>query len=147
MTDIARLRFKSIKRPKEHGALVLSDEGTVRVEPSPEFRDEMARLEEESLARSQAWGQRLGFGMIALGGLALGLGWYAGRVFGKLGSSLSAPRALKDVEIERDDHGNLHVRMPGAENKWQTIHMGWYADEYLEPEADQFLQTFEEMRR
>ena len=146
MTDIARLRFKSVKKPKEHGALVLSDDGTVRVEPSREFRDEMARLEEEALDRSQTFGTRFGLGLIALGGLALALGWYAGRVFGKLGSSLSYPRPVKDVEITRDDHGNLHVRMPGAENRWQAIEMGWHADEYLETEADEFLQAFEEMR-
>ena len=126
---------------------VLSDDGTVRIEPSREFRDEMARLEEEALDRSQTFGTRLGLGLIALGGLALALGWYAGRVFGKLGGSLSAPRPVQDVQITRDDHGNLHVQMPGAENRWQTIQMGWHADEYLEPEADKFLQAFEEMRK
>ncbi|MBV9852478.1 MAG: hypothetical protein JO250_22665 [Armatimonadetes bacterium] len=146
MTDIARLRFKSIKRPKEHGALVLSDDGTFRIEPSREFREEMARLEEEALERSQAWGTRLGLGLMALGGLALALGWYAGRTFGQLGNSLSAPRSIRDVEVTRDDNGNLHVRMPGAESHFQKIQMGWHADEYLAPEADKFLQTFEEMR-
>ena len=146
MTDIARLRFKSIKKPKEHGALILSDDGTVRIEPSPEFRDEMARLEEEALDRSQSYGTRLGLGLIALGTLAIALGWYAGRVFGKLGYSLSRPRAVKDVEIARDDYGNLHVRMHGAENRWQKIVMGWHADEYLELEADKFLRAFGEMR-
>ena len=146
MTDVARLRFKSIKKPKEHGALVLSDDGTFRVEPSREFRDEMARLEEEALDRSHTFGTRLGLGLISLGALALAAGWYAGRVFGKLGSSLSAPRPIKDVEVGRDGRGNLHVRMPGVENHWQKIEMGWFADEYLAPEADQFLQTLEEMR-
>ena len=51
------------------------------------------------------------------------------------------------MEITRDDHGNLHVRMPGAENRWQTIEMGWHADEYLDLEADKFLQAFEEMKQ
>ncbi len=146
MTDIARLRFKSVKKPKEHGTLVLSDDGTVRVEPSRDFRDEMARLEEVALARSQAWGTRLGLGLIALGGLAVALGWYAGRVFGKMGGSLSTPRPVKDVEIGRDDEGNLHVRMPGVESRWQTVEMGWFADEYLVLEAEKFLQVFKEMR-
>ena len=147
MTDIARLRFKSVKKPKEHGALVLSDDGTVRVEPSREFRDEMARLEEQALDRAQTFGTRFGLGLMALGGLALALGWYAGRVFGKLGSSLSYPRPIQDVQISRDANGNLHVRMPGAENRWQAIEMGWHTDEYLDPEADKFLQAFEEMKQ
>ncbi len=147
MTDIARLRFKSLQKPKEHGALILSDDGQFRVEPSREFRDEMARLEEDALHRAYAYGTRTGIVLLTLGALALGLGWFVGRVFGKLGSSLSMPRAIGDVQITRDDGGGVHVTLKGMENRLQLIQMGWNGDEVRQAEADTFMDAFEAMQR
>ncbi len=147
MTDIARLRFKSIRSPKEHGALILTEDGQFRVEPSREFRDEMARLEEAALHRAHLYGTRVGIALLALGAIALGIGWFVGRVFGKLGSSLSLPRPIDEVQITRDGGGGVHVTLRGMENKLQLIQMGWNGDEVRQAEADAFMQAFEAMRQ
>ncbi len=147
MTDIARLRFKSIHRPKEHGALILSDDGQFRVEPSREFRDEMARLEEAALRRAHVYGTRLGVVLLVLGAAALGIGWFVGRVFGKLGSSLSLPRPVAEVRITRDGGGGVHVTLRGIENKLQLIQMGWNGDEVRQAEADAFMAAFASMQK
>lgn len=147
MTDIARLRFKSIQKPKEHGALILSDDGQFRVEPSREFRDEMARLEEAALHRARVYGTRLGVALLALGTLAVGLGWFVGRVFGKLGSSLSLPRPVEEVQVTRDGGGGVHVTLRGIENKLQLIQMGWNGDEVRQAEADAFMDALAAMQK
>lgn len=147
MTDIARLRFKSIQKPKEHGALILTEDGQFRVEPSREFRDEMARLEEDALRRAHLYGTRTGVVLLALGALALGIGWFVGRVFGKLGSSLSLPRPLDEVKITRDGGGGVHVTLRGIENKLQMIQMGWNGDEVRQAEADAFMDAFAAMQK
>lgn len=147
MTDIARLRFKSIQKPKEHGALVLSEDGHFRVEPSRDFRDEMARLEETALRRAYAYGTRTGIVLLAVGALALGLGWFVGRVFGKLGSSLGMPRPIEEVQITRDGGGGVHVTLRGMENRLQLIQMGWNGDEVRQAEADAFLEAFQAMQK
>lgn len=147
MTDIARLRFKSIQKPKEHGALILTEDGQFRVEPSREFRDEMARLEEDALRRAHLYGTRTGVVLLALGALALGIGWFVGRVFGKLGSSLSLPRPLDEVKITRDGGGGVHVTLRGIENKLQVIQMGWNGDEVRQAEADQFMDAFQAFQK
>jgi len=142
MTDIARLRFKSIRKPREHGTLILSDDGLVRLEPSPEFRDEMAHLEEEAIARAHAWGTRTGIALLLLGAAAVTVGWYAQRVFGKLGSSLSLPRPVRDVRMTRDGGGGVHVTFRGLESRLQVIQMGWNGDEVRQAEADAFVDAF-----
>ena len=146
MTEIARMRFKSIKRPKEHGQLALYDDGTFQIKPSPDLRDEMARLEEQSLERSRSIGYGVGFTLMGLGAAALVAGWYLGRVFGRLGTSLSTPRPIEDVAVERDDSGGVHVRLKGIESQFQTIQMGWNIDEVLVEEADAFVEKFNEMK-
>ncbi len=146
MTDIARLRFQSIKKPAERGTLILRDDGTLRVEPSPQFRDAMAQLEEDALRRSHAYGTRMGIVLLVLGGAALGMGWLVGRVFGRLGTTLTEPRPLADVEMARGDGGSVHVRLRGAQRRWQRIDMGWNPDEVLQAEADKFVAAFEAMK-
>lgn len=146
MAVMARMRFQSTKTPGERGALALHDDGTFQIVPSEELRDEMARLEEVALGRAQTFGTRVGIGLVALGALALGAGWLAGRIFGKLGSSLSLPRALDDVQIERDDGGGVHVKLSGLENRFRLLQLGWNGDEVLQNEADEFCRKFEEMK-
>ncbi len=58
MTQLARMRFVSLTKPKERGMLVLHDDGTFQVVPSEELRDEMARLEEVALHRAHLFGTR-----------------------------------------------------------------------------------------
>ena len=145
MSEIARLRFKSLLKTKESGKLVLHDDGTIQVQPSEALRDEMARLEEVALNRAHLFGTRLGVGLLIAGGLAVGFGWLVGRIFGKLGFTLSAPRPLSEVKLTRDEGGGVHLTLRGA-NRLQVIQMHWNGDEILREEADQFVAKFNELR-
>ena len=140
------MRFISLTKPKERGMLVLHDDGTLQVVPSDELRDEMSRLEEVALHRAQFFGTGLGLGLIAVGALAVGVGWAVGRVFGRLGYTLSRPRSVDAVSLTRAESGGVHLRMRGA-NRLQVIQMGWNADEVLQAEAVAFLAKYDEMRQ
>jgi len=147
MTEVARMRFKSVTKPNEHGQLALNEDGTFQIKPSPDLREEMARLEEQALQKSTLIGYGLGGALIAAGALVVAAGWYMGRKFGKLGTSLSTPRPVDEVDVVRDESGGVHVRLSGIESKFQTIQMGWNIDEILDEEAAQFVSKFDEMKR
>lgn len=146
VTDIAQMRFRSVSSPSEYGILALSDDGTFRIVPSDEFRDEMARLEEAALAKSRTFGMGTGIVLLTLGALALGLGWYLGRVFGKLGSTLSAPRPLKDVYLTHQE-GRVQLTLPGLQSRLQTVQMVWNPDEVLQSEAEAFVAKVAELQK
>jgi len=146
LTEIARMRFMSNKKPSERGMLLLHDDGTIQVAPSEELRDEMARLEEVALDRARTFGTRLGVSLLVVGALAVGVGWVAGRVFGKLGHILSAPRPVDAVSLTHDEGGSVHLTLRGA-NHWQVIQMGWNPDEVLQGEASNFAAKFDAKRR
>jgi len=146
LTEIARMRFKSLQKPKESGKLLLHDDGTIQVHPSEALRDEMAHLEEVALDRAHMFGTRLGIGLLLAGALAIGAGWLVGRIFGKIGHTLSVPRPVSDVSLTRDGGGGVHLTLHGA-NRLQTIQMGWNGDEILLDEADQFVAKFNELRQ
>jgi hypothetical protein len=110
VTDIARLSFGHEDQPEEQGVLVLSDDGTVRVEPSDSLRDTLAAQEERALAQAERYGTRLGLGLIGLGFVAVGLGWYAGRFYGKYAWRRTAPRSVKSVEITQEQ-AQMRVRL------------------------------------
>jgi hypothetical protein len=139
VSDIAQMRFRSVSAPEQYGIMVVSDDGTFRIVPSDEFRDEMARLEEVALLRSKTLGIGTGVVLLGLGAAAVGFGWYLGRVFGKIGSTLSRPRPLKDVQITHAEGGGLRVTMRGWPNRLQSIQMAWNPDEVLQPEAEAFV--------
>ncbi|BDI33228.1 hypothetical protein CCAX7_52790 [Capsulimonas corticalis] len=140
------MRFKSVLSPQEHGALILSDDGSFQIEPSEPLRDKMAELEEAALRRSQTLGIGLGSGLLLLGLALIGLGWAFGRIFGKIGFTLSRPRPVQDVEITRNESGGVQLQLKGIESKMQTIQMSWNVDEVLAPEVDKFLEKYEELR-
>lgn len=142
---LAKMRFRSQRDPAERGLLLLHDDGTFQVQPSEALRDEMARLEEVALDRAQTYGTRLGIGLLLAGTLAVGAGWLAGRVFGKIGSHLGRRRPVGEVSLTRDAGGVLRLSLPGA-NRWQRIQMAWNADEVLQAEADDLLAKFVEMK-
>lgn len=146
VTDIAQMRFRSVSSPSEYGILALSDDGTFRIVPSDEFRDEMARLEEVALARARTYGTRTGLLLLALGAVALGLGWFVGRVFGKLGSTLSAPRPISDVRLTHLEGGGVRLMLHGLQNRLQTIQMEWNPDEVLQPEAEAFAAKLADLQ-
>lgn len=140
------MRFKSVSSPKEHGALILNEDGTFQISPSEPLRDKMAELEEAALQRSQRLGIGLGSGLLVLGLSLIGLGWAFGRVFGKIAFTLSRPRPIGDVELVRNASGGVDLQLKGVESKFQTIQMSWNGDEVLSPEVDKFLEKFHEIR-
>ena len=140
------MRFMSNQKPCERGMLLLHDDGTLQVQPTEELRDEMARLEEVALDRARTFGTRLGVGLLVVGALAVGAGWIVGRVFGKLGYTLSAPRPVDAVSLTHDEGGSVHLTLRGA-NRFQVIRMGWNPDEVLQGEAENFVAKFDAMRQ
>jgi hypothetical protein len=145
MSELARLRFKSMAEPKEHGALLLNDDGTLEIVASPALTDEMARREETAIKRSKWLGYGIGVPLIVAGLGAVALGWLAGRIFGKLGATLSAPRPISSVDIERTEGGGVHLRFPGIPGGPQMIEMAWNADELRPDDVERFFSTLEDL--
>lgn len=145
MTDIARLRFQSIQNPSESGTLFLSDDGTFRVEPSPAFRDAIADLETAALARSHAYGIRLGLAFVLLGALLMILGWWTGRRGGALGETFSQPRPVEDVTLTRDG-GGVQIQLHGAGTGLGKTQLAWHSNEVLQAEADEFAAKLKDMK-
>lgn len=146
VSDIAQMRFRSVSSPQQYGIMAISDDGTFRIVPSDEFRDEMARLEEVALQRSKTLGIGTGIILLTLGAAAIGFGWYLGRVFGKLGSTLSRPRSLNDVQVIQTEGGGFRVTLRGLPNRLQTIQMAWNPDEVLQSEAEAFIAKIQELQ-
>jgi hypothetical protein len=146
VSDIAQMRFRSVSSPEQYGIMALSDDGTFRIVPSDEFRDEMARLEEIAVQRSKTLGIGTGVVLLTVGALAVSLGWYFGRVFGKLGGTLSRPRSLQDVQVRMTDGGGIRVTLRGLPNRLQTIQMAWNPDEVLQSEAEAFVAKIQELQ-
>ena len=107
MSDMSTLRFGDPKQPDTEGALVLGDDGSLRIVPSDAMRDGLAEQEEKALRLAKVYGTELGAAMILLGVCAVAAGWYAGRVFGKAAGKLLWPHDVRKVIVERDDHGNI----------------------------------------
>ena len=144
MTQIAKMRFASLTQPDAHGLLVLHDDGTLQVVPSDAMRDSLSDLEEAALRRAHLFGTSLGLGLVALGLLAIGVGWAYGRIFGRLGYTLSRPRSVDAVSLSRVD-GGVHLKMRGT-SRLHIIQLAWNADEVLPAEAEAFLAKYDEVR-
>jgi len=146
LAEVSRMHFKSVSKPEENGVLVINDDGTFQVKPSDVFREAIARLEEVAIKRSETFGTRLGLGLIAAGAVFVALGWIAGRIFGSMGSTLSRPRSIGDVEIDHNENGGFAVRMRGIESRLQTIVLSWNADEVVQAEATEFTEKFRDLQ-
>ncbi len=105
MSDLARLPFHC---GEGDGALVLSDDGTVRVEPGEALRDALAGREEQALASAQG-ATRLGLGLIGLGLAGVAAGWWVGRVGGKHAWRQTAPRSVRRVTVSPTGEGRLRA--------------------------------------
>lgn len=145
MTQIAQMRFASLSRPEAHGLLVLHDDGALQVVPSDAMRDGLSDLEEAALRRAHLFGTSLGLGLVTLGLLAIGAGWAYGRIFGRLGYTLSRPRPLDAVSLSRADGGGVHLTMRGT-SRLHSIQLAWNANEISPAEAEAFLAKCEELR-
>ena len=143
MTQIAQMPFASRTNPAEHGAVVLHDDGTVQIVPSDAMRDDLSRQEEAALHRAHVFGTILGLGLVAAGLLAVGAGWLAGRIFGKLGYSLTRPRPVGAVSLTRTESGGVTLTLRGA-SRLHVLQMTWSADEVMD--ADAFLAEYDAVR-
>jgi hypothetical protein len=146
MTELARLRFKSIQSPKEHGALLIHDDGTLEIVASEALRDEMARREELAIKRSKTLSSWIGLSLLGLGAVVIAIGWWAGRAFGKLGQNLSNPRPLSEVDINKDENGVVTVKFPGVPGQPQMVEMQWNPDEIRPDDVDKFFSTLSDIR-
>ncbi len=146
MTQIAQLPFASRTNPLEHGLLVLHDDGTLQVVPSEAMRDSLSDLEEAALRRAHRFGTSLGLGLVALGFLAIGAGWAYGRIFGRLGYTLSRPRPVHAVTLTRTEGGGVHLKMRGT-SRLHIIQLAWGVNEVRPAEAEAFLAKCEEVRQ
>ena len=142
VTEIARMRFISSKKPdRTRGIVLLHDDGTIQVHPSEELRDEMARLEEVALDRSA---QRSGRGWASAfcPGCARpsASAGSSGASSARLGHTLSAPRPVDDVRLTRDEGGRVHLTLLGA-NRLQVDPDGLEPRRSAQAEAGQFLRS------
>jgi len=146
MSELARLRFKSMESPKEHGALLINDDGTLEIIASEALRDEMARREEEAIKRSKTISSWIGYTLLGLGATVLAVGWLAVRAYGKLGQNLSNPRPLDEVKVERDENGVVTVKFAGVPGQPDTVEMSWNPDEVRPDDVDNFFKTLADLR-
>jgi len=136
--------FKSNKRPKERGAIVLTETGEIQVRPSEDFLDELARLEEESCTKSRLFSAKVGGGIVALGFIVIGLGWLVGRVGGRLRNRVTWPRSVDEVTMFADVTGGFHLSLP--DKYGQKIELNWGQGEVNPREAGEFLKAARKFR-
>ncbi len=144
MTQIAAMHFAGAGTEAQ-GTLVLHDDGTLQVAPSEAMRDSLSNLEEAALHRAHLFGTNLGLGLVALGFLAIGAGWAYGRIFGRLGYTLSRPRPVDAVSLTRTESGGVRLIMRGT-SRLHIIRLFWSADEVQPAEAEAFMAKYDEVR-
>jgi hypothetical protein len=141
---VARMHFISGRNPKESGTIIITDDGFVQIEPSAEFVDELARLEEEAVKRSRRIGM-IGTGIFfGIGAIIALIAWLMGRVGGEIRHSLSRPRPVDDVAVDTNDIGGIRVVLPG--DGPQTVTLEWEKGEIDECEAAHFVSVYKRFR-
>ncbi len=140
-----KMYFKSSKRPRERGALALTEAGTIEVRPSEEFLDELARLEEEACARSRFIAGRIGGGVMLFGLVVAAAGWLVGRIGGKLRARVTKPHPVDEVAMFADVTGGFHLSIP--DKFGQTIDLNWGQGEINPREAGEFLKACRKYRK
>jgi hypothetical protein len=144
MAEIARMRFESGKNPAEKGAIVLTDDHMLRIEPSDELTDHLARLEEEAVEKSRSVGLAVGGAFIVVGALFALVGWLAGRIAGRLRETIGAPRSIDKVKMFADPEGGVHLLLPGTGP--QKIAMNWAPGETDANEAVAFILAYSKLK-
>jgi hypothetical protein len=144
MAEVARMRFESGKNPAEKGELVLASDGTLRVEPSEELTEQLARLEEEAVDRSRGMSLVVGGAIVVIGALIALAGWAAGRVAGRLRETIAEPKPLEKVRIFADPEGGVHLLLPGT--GMQKIAMNWAPGETDANETAAFLAEYRKLK-
>jgi len=140
-----KMYFRSNKKPRERGAIVLTESGTIEVRPTEEFLDELARLEEEACQRSRTISAKVGGSILALGFIVVALGWLVGRIGGKLRYRVTSPRHVDEVTMFADVTGGFHLSLP--DKFGQTIDLNWGQGEINSREAGEFLKAARKYRK
>jgi len=138
------MRFGSAKNPSEKGEIVLSPEGTIRIEPSEEFVAELARIEEVVVDRSRTFGTLIGAALIGIGALFALTGWAIGRFAGKLRQMITQPQPVKNVKLYADPEGGFHLFLRGRGP--QNITLDWAPGETDAAEVAAFLAAYRHVK-
>lgn len=144
MTEIARMRFESAKNPEEKGQIVLGSDGTLRIEPSEEMSEKLARLEEEAVFRSRALGVGIGGALIAVGALIALTAWAAGRIAGRLRETIAEPKPVDKVRMFSDPEGGVHLLVQGAGPQRVTLY--WAPGETDGNEVAAFMTAYRRLK-
>jgi len=144
MAELARMRFESARQPAQKGEIVLRSDGTLQVEPSDEFAEELARLEDVAVQKSRTLGVGVGAALIALGALVAAAGWAAGRIAGRLRETIGAPRSVDKVKMFVDPEGGVHLLLRGRGP--QQVSLTWAPGETDAGEAAAFINAYRELK-
>ena len=142
--EIARMRFKSGRRPGENGAVVITDDGFLHLEPSDEFVAEIARLEHKAVERSRRVGMTGALALIGLGAFVAAYAWLAGRLGGEMRTNLCRPRPLEDVEVKAGADGRVRVVLPG--DAAGRLRLEWERGEVSDEERDRLIAVYNRFR-
>ncbi|HEY3330465.1 MAG TPA: hypothetical protein VGK19_10620 [Capsulimonadaceae bacterium] len=142
--EVARMRFQSGRNPKENGALVITNDGFLQIEPSDEFVEELANLEEKAVARSRQLGIVASVVFFGIGAVLAAVAWMAGRIGGEMRHNLMRPRPIDEVEIDTNDIGSIRFEMPGSGP--QKLTLEWEKGEIDECEAAKFVAVYNRFR-
>lgn len=123
----------------------MTEDGCVTVEPSDDFLETMAQLEERSVRRTRIAGAAATFFFFSAGALVALIAWAMGRIGGDLRSHLKRPRSIRDVQIERSTAGGVRVVLPGAGP--QRITMEWERGEIDQEEAAALMAVYDRYRQ
>jgi hypothetical protein len=138
------MQFQSARKPSESGALVLTEDGFLQVEPSEEFVAELIRLEDEAVRVTRSRGNLLGGLLVGVGLVVLALTWLATRFGGEMRETLTLPTPAEDVDVAADDHGSVRVSLPGFGP--QRVQLTWAPGETNADEAARFIAVHRRMR-
>jgi hypothetical protein len=139
-----KMYFRSSKKPRERGAIVLTESGNIEVRPSEEFLDELARLEAEACDRSRLISAKVGGSILFLGFIVVAAGWLVGRIGGKLRNRITSPRPVDAVTMFADVTGGFHLNLPDKFGR--TIDLNWGQGEINPREAGELLKAARKYR-
>jgi len=138
------MRFQSSRNPSENGAVVITEDGCLQIEPSEEFLTAMARQEAQAVHHSRLAGKLAALFFFGMGALIVILAWAMGRIGGEIRHNLMRPRTVRDVEIDASDSGGIRVIMPGEGP--QRIALEWERGEIDPAEADRLVAVYNRFR-
>lgn len=144
MSEIARMRFESARTPGETGQIVLTSDKMLRIEPSEEFSNALARLEETAVHRSRTIGLSVGGVLIAAGALFALVAWAAGRIAGRLRETIAEPKPVEQVRMFGDPDGGVHVQLPGTGPQKVTLY--WAPGETDANEVAAFMAEYRRLK-